>query len=222
MNTPEQLLSDRGWRRRNSGWMLWGILSLGILACVGFLYTGLRMRDPLRIIMGFFGLLLTIASLAVTPPSGEPPTALSSTLTGVMVMWWIGSSSAAFFMNRAWLIWKANRAPQWPEAPAPTAPAQTAAQQYTAPQQFAAAPSAQPQYAQPQYAQSGLLDLNSASREQLLALPGINAEWADYLIAAREKNGGFDDKNELVIDAQMPPHMYLQIRDLVTVTPRMP
>lgn len=204
MKTSEELLSDRSWRVRNSLWMLWGILSAGFFSFIGFGYTGARMRDLLRILIAAAGVLIVIVYFSI--PSEVDPTTGASThpMIGVVAMWWIATTVAGFFLNRKWLIWKANHAPQWPTAQA--SPAQQS-QQYAAPQQFATPPPT-------------LLDLNLASREQLLALPGINAEWADFLIAARERNGGFDDRSDLLTDVQLPPHMYLQIRDLVTASPR--
>lgn len=225
MTTADELLSNPGWRRRNSLWILWSLATAGVLSCVGFLYTGIRMREPVRITIGFVGALLTSATLATMAPEGEPQSLLNTILVNMTPFWWIGTSITAFLMNRRWLIWKANQPPKWPTAPA--SPTQQS-------QQFAAPPTsyAQPQaFAAPlpgatagstQLGYASLLDLNSASREQLLALPGINAEWADYLVALRGRLGGFGDKNEIVIDGKMPPHMYLQIRDLVTVTPRTP
>lgn len=46
--------------------------------------------------------------------------------------------------------------------------------------------------------QEGRLLLNEASKEKLVELPGIGPVLADRIIAYREKNGPFQDVNELL------------------------
>jgi DNA uptake protein ComE-like DNA-binding protein len=57
----------------------------------------------------------------------------------------------------------------------------------------------------------GLLDLNSASRAELVDLPGIGEAYADKIIANRP----FHDKGELVRKKIIPESTYQQITNLV-------
>ena len=57
----------------------------------------------------------------------------------------------------------------------------------------------------------GLLDLNSATRGELVALPGIGDAYADKIIANRP----FHDKGELVRKKIIPESTYEQITNLV-------
>lgn len=67
---------------------------------------------------------------------------------------------------------------------------------------------------------SAPLDLNSATRDQLAALPGLDAAWADHIISTRDRVGGFGDPSELVTAASVPPHVFAALRGSLTSTPR--
>jgi competence protein ComEC len=64
-----------------------------------------------------------------------------------------------------------------------------------------------------------LLDLNTATREQLLALPGIGPATADKILAYRQANGRFKTVDELDAVNGIGPAKLAQIRPLVTVPP---
>jgi competence protein ComEA len=59
---------------------------------------------------------------------------------------------------------------------------------------------------------SKALDLNSATKEQLLSLPGVTSAEADRVIAGRP----YDDPGELVTRRIMPKAQYDTIADRVT------
>ncbi|MGT2480942.1 helix-hairpin-helix domain-containing protein [Methylobacterium oryzae CBMB20] len=90
------------------------------------------------------------------------------------------------------------QAPQTPSTAAPTAPAKPMA------------PSA-PVAGSPNAAKGALIDLNSASSEELDALPGIGAARAAAIIKGRPYRG----KDELVSKKIIPMNVYDGIKDKV-------
>lgn len=67
---------------------------------------------------------------------------------------------------------------------------------------------AAPAAAQEKPAQPTILDLNTATRDQLIAFPGIGAAYADKIIASRP----FHQRSELVGRKIMPSGTYLSIK----------
>jgi len=66
-------------------------------------------------------------------------------------------------------------------------------------------------------AQSTLLDINTATAEQLQTLPGIGASRAADIIAYRESNGPFSSKEDLMKIPGIKGGVYGRIETLITV-----
>lgn len=72
---------------------------------------------------------------------------------------------------------------------------------------------AAPQHQQSASSQTGLLDLNSASEDQLDSLPGIGKARASAIV----KNRPYKSTNDLVTKKVIPGKVYDGIKDKVTV-----
>ena len=64
---------------------------------------------------------------------------------------------------------------------------------------------------------SGKLDLNSASKEQLMTLPGIGESKAEAIIRYREETGPFSCTEDVKNISGIKDRVYSQIRDRITV-----
>lgn len=64
-------------------------------------------------------------------------------------------------------------------------------------------------------AASPLLDVNTATAEELDALPGIGPVYSSRIVEARTAEGAFATTDELVKRGVLPAHVYEGIRDLI-------
>jgi DNA uptake protein ComE-like DNA-binding protein len=97
-------------------------------------------------------------------------------------------------------------APAFAQAPAPAPSAKTTPASPAA-KPAAATPAAKPADA----AKPGLVDINSASKDELDALPGIGTARADAIIKGRPYRG----KDELLSKKIIPSNVYQGIKDKV-------
>ncbi len=63
---------------------------------------------------------------------------------------------------------------------------------------------------------AALLDINTATAEELVALPGIGPVYAAAIVDARERGGPFVTTDDLVERDVIPEHVYDGIRTLIT------
>lgn len=63
----------------------------------------------------------------------------------------------------------------------------------------------------------GLININTASKEELMTLSGIGEVLAENIIAYREKNGGFGSKEELKEVDRIGEKLYERIAENITI-----
>lgn len=66
------------------------------------------------------------------------------------------------------------------------------------------------------YNDSSLININTASKEVLMTLPGIGEAKANSIIKFREKNNGFNDITEIMQVSGIKEAVYENIKDLIT------
>jgi competence protein ComEA len=64
-----------------------------------------------------------------------------------------------------------------------------------------------------------VVNLNSATADQLASLPGIGERTAQRIIEYRQKNGPFKKAEDLMNIQGIGEKSFLRLKDLVTVTP---
>lgn len=68
-------------------------------------------------------------------------------------------------------------------------------------------------------APANLVNLNTASADQLESLPGIGPKTAGRIIEYRQKHGGFKKVEELMNVQGVGEKSFLKLKHLITVTP---
>ena len=63
----------------------------------------------------------------------------------------------------------------------------------------------------------GCLDLNAASKEELMDLPGIGEVLAERILNYREEHGGFSSTEEIMQVSGIGEKVYAEIEDYITV-----
>ena len=63
----------------------------------------------------------------------------------------------------------------------------------------------------------GLININTASKEQLMTLPGIGEKVAGRIIEYREKNGSFSKTEDIMKISGIKEKLFSKIRDKITV-----
>ncbi|PZG19446.1 hypothetical protein C1I95_11655 [Micromonospora craterilacus] len=76
-----------------------------------------------------------------------------------------------------------------------------------------------PAQGQPAARPAGPLDVNAARLDDLAALPGFDPQRARYVLAERDRRGGFGSLPEFVAAANLAPHEYARLRDGLVCTP---
>ena len=64
---------------------------------------------------------------------------------------------------------------------------------------------------------SELININKASKEELMTLPGIGESKAEKIISYREQNGGFNSTEDIMQISGIKDGMYNKIKDRICV-----
>ncbi|MYV98564.1 helix-hairpin-helix domain-containing protein [Streptomyces sp. SID3343] len=240
-NSGRHLLAQRGWRFRHSLWVLFPILSFGLLTSVGFVIVGARARraDWWGPGVGYFVLSIVVLIMSGKSDEGSVGQAVSSAL---LLVAWLGGIAHAFLINRSWLRWRAehndeivNRyAPRMAPAP-PTSWTQGGPPPVS---RWAGGAAGGPHAPSPRWAHDphrdgppqGVygsvpppapqpLDVNTAGIGELAGLPGFDYERAGRVVTARGQQNGFRVIEDFHRAAALTPHEIAGVREHVRCSP---
>ncbi|WP_084500465.1 ComEA family DNA-binding protein [Actinomyces slackii] len=66
------------------------------------------------------------------------------------------------------------------------------------------------------------IDVNTATRDQLMGLPSLDAAAVDRILRARQDCGGFTDLDHLVVTSSLQPHQLIALTERVSFSPLAP
>lgn len=283
MTTAEELLCSRRWRLTRSLWMLFGWFPFAFTAWIGYMIIGVKSKNWkwIAISIAFFVFGTAVFSVMMwvagetNVQKGEPFPQPYATYSSI-AMWsslivWLGNAAGLqWWINRKWLVWRANNdkkvsapwyatatasgqpashhdpqrvamlfdttlangsgssvpGPIQPPPPAPRAPVaqpapvhQPPAWPQPAPATPAGAVSAPAAFVAPSAATvPPVLDINTATQNELASLPGFDASIAAQIVAVRNQTGGFGDTSELVTRAGVRPHLLTGLSGRIVVS----
>jgi DNA uptake protein ComE-like DNA-binding protein len=117
MKTPEENLCSRGWRLRHSAFLLWSILSFGMLTAVGFWVIALKSRRRAwwvaAVVWTVFNVSTFVVSANIDSGTKEnPSTSVGSNVFTIMILvGLIGGITHSAIVRREWLRWRAYAQP---------------------------------------------------------------------------------------------------------------
>lgn len=191
--------------------------------------------------IAFFSVMSWVGGSGVQKgePIPEPYNVVSNITMWTSLLVWIGNAAVVqWFVNRKWLVWRAHHdkklsTPWYATATAGTVPAPPIPPQQQISEAFGAAlnttpptPPAAPLAAQATTGASEataatpprILDVNSATTDELASLPGFDVAAAAAVVAARDQVGGFRELTDLVTRAGVKPHVLANIQDQLAIT----
>ncbi|WP_284753521.1 helix-hairpin-helix domain-containing protein [Curtobacterium sp. ME-Dv--P-122a] len=248
MNTPEERLCSRSWRLRHSSWVLWSVLTFGLVNAVGFWIVAAKTKRLAWILIAVGWtvidvLVWVLSSVVDTGTKADPSDSIESTLVGLFVLAnWAGGIVHAFLLRKSWLRWRAHHQPgAW----------------YSSSDRSNGAPTHQPMPMSRQQADSVLrnpeaadyrlrsappapegggrnadappsgawrppqpVDVNRAGVDAFRSL-GLTPQDAQHIVLARDRLGGFRSKDQLMTAAGLPPHVYLNLQHLLVLGSQM-
>lgn len=244
MKTPEEKLCSRTWRLTRSSWLLLSILSFGFLTWAGFAVIGgtLRRKVWIASAVAWFiaGTALSIFMASVDTGTKENPivTPASTIMGWIFFAFWVGGITHSALSNRSWLRGLAHRrAPvAWYAAGAPTAGSTSPVREDRSSARSLDEALSQQRLQQPVgRSQSGAypspptasdrnvpspLDINTASSEDFQRELGFDQAWGDWLVSTRNRIGAYSSTQQLLTEAQVPPHLFVTMQHRITAQTR--
>jgi hypothetical protein len=208
-------LADLDTRRSPPWWLLFGLLSFGLLAWAGFVYVGLRThRSRWLAWAGVYlaGAVANIALLSVSNDGSDWQGATGTTLLGVV---WIGSLVHGLVIRRD----VAERIGVIEDVRIRDARSHELRRSVESDLVRRDPRLAREAGLGTSASDGGLVDLNHAPLELIAALPGVDAATAHRIVAVRERIGGFSslDDASAVLDFSGP--LVDGLRDRVVCVP---
>lgn len=230
--TPQEKLSSRRWRLLHSAWVFWSVLGLGYLTWVGFLIGWRRVKTrswlAATVAWGVFTVVLVVLTSTVDiGTEANPADSPAANFYFVYyLLGWIGGIVHSVTWNRQFLRARAAVADAaWYQVGVSEGPQVVpgAGQQpgtSASPPEVDAALRADVPIATPgaqASAASQKVDVSTATATELATALELNSTLASQIVAARRRTGGFRALEDLMTEAQIPPHVFASIRDRIVV-----
>lgn len=197
----------KGWEIRNSIWMLWAILSFGFLNYVSFYYASYRVKQRkwfFAALIYSFIFIMTIVVIEVFPEEHW----MTDVAIATFLLGWVFSIVHVFKIRTEYLL----RLEATITTGQKEREIQSLKEQITreyggtaeAAPKTAAVPRAMEQKSEEKI---DIVDINTASEEEIAKVPGIGALFAKKVLEARSRENGFASLDHFVEVLSIKPHL---------------
>ncbi|HHW39154.1 MAG TPA: hypothetical protein GXX18_18285 [Bacillales bacterium] len=212
----------RVWEVRNSLWMLWAILTFGLLNYVSFFYVSYKVRQRKWFIAGLIYSILFILVMTATELPEDHWFYNAALFT--YIIGWIVSIVHVFKIRTEYLLRL--------EAKLLSGPSEIQSLKRQIAREYAQANSERADHSfskpiknvldtettnqnegiQGNYSEGNVIDINKATEEEVAKVPGIGTLFAKKVISIREEVGGYKSFSHFVEVLSVKPHLVEKIK----------
>lgn len=207
----------KGWELRNSIWMLWAILTLGLFNYISFYYIYFRVKQRKWLIAALVYSLIFIMFIIINEIYSEKHW-MTDVSFAVYLLGWIISIVHVFKIRNEYLLRL--------EVKIANGQREIQSLREQIRQEHENTVEAGSKVVPPQEIQKQLedtaemIDINTATEDEVAGIPGIGALFAKKVIEARKREGGFTSFEHFVQTLSIKPHLAEKMRPFLVFPER--
>ncbi|MBS4218456.1 helix-hairpin-helix domain-containing protein [Bacillus sp. FJAT-49711] len=203
----------KAWELRNSIWMLWAIFSFGFLNYISFFYTAYRVKQRKWFIAGIIYSLILIMNMVVTEIVSKDHWVYDLSMA-TFLFGWIFSVFHVYKIRAEYLLRLEARITSGQKEKEIQSLKEQIKREYSGIEPFHHAndDSKETLIQTNHEEEMGIIDINTATEEEIARVPGIGALFAKKVVEARDKENGFTSFDHFAQVMSIKPHLIAKIK----------
>ncbi|MBS4196297.1 ComEA family DNA-binding protein [Lederbergia citri] len=198
----------KAWELRNSIWVLWAIFSFGFLNYVSFFYASYRVKQRKWFIAGIIYSIIFIMTMVVTEIFPEEHWVYNLTMVAFL-LGWIFSVFHVFKIRPEYLLRLEARIASGQKEKDIQSLKEQINREYSGAEPFLRSNNdSKTTTIQPKHEEEiDIININTATEEEIARVPGIGALFAKKVVDARYKENGFTSFDHFTEVLSIKPHL---------------